>query len=340
MAPRHSSVAPPGVPDAPPAVFDPALLRSLLGTQDGVVSRDQLRRLGARDHDVERLLRRRDLTVVRPGVYVDHTGPRTWHQRAWAAVLESWPAALAGRSALRAAAGPGWRGHRDDDPIDLVVDVSRTLVVRPGVRIRRMAGLDARVRWNTSPPRVREEEALIDVVVETRDAWDQIEQLAQACRARVTTPARLKAALAARLRVPRRRWLLAVLSDLADGTQSVLEHGYLHRVERAHGLPHAQRQLEETTPQGRVRRDVRYAPYDVDVELDGRLWHDDPAQRDRDLDRDLDSATVGRMTVRLGWGQVFARPCRTARALARVLQARGWTGSPTRCPRCADDADA
>jgi hypothetical protein len=322
------------VPDDAPSVFDRAAARNLLRLQDGVVSRDQLRRLGARDHDLERLLRRRDLTVVRSGVYVDHTGPPTWQQRAWAAVLESWPAALAGRSALRAAAGPGWRGHRDDDPIEIAVALSRTLVVRPGVSIRRMAGLQARVRWNASPPRVREEEAVIDVVIGAGDAWNQIEQLAQACRARLTTAERLRAAMDARLRVPRRRWLREVLTDLADGTQSVLEHGYLHRVERAHGLPRAERQVVDETARGRVYRDARYTPYGVDVELDGRLWHDGPTQRDIDLDRDLESATTGRVTVRLGWGQVYDRPCRTAYALARVLKARGWARTPTRCADC------
>ena len=205
--------------------------------------------------------------------------------------------------------------------------------------VRRMAGLDARVRWHTSPPRVREEEAVLDVVLEARDPWAQIEQLAQACRARITTAGRVQTALGSRLRVADRRWLRDVLTDLADGTQSVLEHGYLQKVERAHGLPRAQRQVAEVTPQGRVYRDTRYTPYGVDVELDGRLWHDAPHQRDRDLDRDLDSAATGNLTVRLGWGQVHGRPCRTAWALARLLQARGWTGSPSRCPDCPDGVE-
>ena len=65
----------------------------LLARQDGVVSRQQLLSLGAARHDVERWLRRRDLTRVHPGVYVDHTGPLGWHQRAWAACLLHPPAA-------------------------------------------------------------------------------------------------------------------------------------------------------------------------------------------------------------------------------------------------------
>jgi hypothetical protein len=51
-------------------------------------------------------------------------------------------------------------------------------------------------------------------------------------------------ALAERQRVPRRAWLEAVLRDIADGSCSVLERGYLQHVERAHGrLPRADRQV-------------------------------------------------------------------------------------------------
>ena len=49
-------------------------------------------------------------------------------------------------------------------------------------------------------------------------------------------------------------------------------------------------------------------------------------------DRDLDAAADRHETLRLGWGQVFDRPCLTAHRVARVLVARGWDGSSlTRC---------
>lgn len=68
------------------------------------------------------------------------------------------------------------------------------------------------------------------------------------------------------------------------------------------------------------------------VELDGRLFHDAATGRDRDLERDLDTATDGRSTVRLGWGQVFERPCTTAAKVGRLLQLAGLVGggSPVR----------
>jgi len=72
----------------------------LAGVQDGVVGRRQILAAGGTDGDITRLLRRRELTQVYRGVYVNHTGRLTWAQREWAGVLAYWPAALAHASAL------------------------------------------------------------------------------------------------------------------------------------------------------------------------------------------------------------------------------------------------
>lgn len=310
-------------------------LAALLRAQDGVVSRAQLVGVSCAAHDIERMLRRKELFVALPGVYIAHNGPRTWHQRAWIAVLSCWPAALAGASALRAEGGPGMRGFDDGAPIEVAVDVGRTVRDKPDVRVRRMAGMAARTRWNASPPRVRYEEAVLDVLAGLDHEWDRVEACAAAVRGRCTTVARLASALAARPRFPRRRWLAAVLADIAAGTASVLERGYLERVERAHGLPAADRQARDVGGGARIYRDAPYSPYDLVVELDGRLDHTALGDRDRDLDRDLETAVKGRRTVRLGWGQVFDRPCLTARRIARLLQLGGWEGAPMPCsPTC------
>lgn len=310
-------------------------LTALLLAQDGVVSRAQLIDAGCEPHDIERMLRRHQIFVALPGVYITHNGPRTWQQRAWVAVLSCWPAALAGRSALRADNGPGMRGFDEDDSIEVAVDVMRTVLDKPDVRVRRMAGLAIRTRWNASPPRLRQEEAVLDVVAGLGREWDVIEALAAAVRSRRTTADRLAEVLRARHRFPRRRWLSRVLADVAVGTASVLEHGYLHRVERAHGLPVADRQKADRVAGGRIYRDAPYPAYDLDVELDGRLDHSALDQRDRDLERDLETATSGRRSVRLGWGQVYDRPCRTAALIARLLVLGGWEGEPRPCsPTC------
>ena len=305
----------------------------LLALQSGVVSRRQLlddARMQA--YDLQRLVRRRDLVRVHDGVFVDHTGDLTWLQRAWVGVHLVWPAALAHASAIRAADGPGRAGH-DDSVIHLAVDRDRHARVPSGYRLHRISDFDDRVMWNTSPPRVRIEEALIDVAVRKPDDFGAIAVLADAIQARRTQAIRIREALDERTRVPRRDFLHGVLADLEHGTCSVLEHGYLTLVERPHGLPTARRQVRDSR-RGPVYRDVVYDELDQLVELDGRMWHDSATQRDADLDRDLDAALEQLATVRLGWGQVYGRPCETAARIGLLLSARGWLGRPTRCPDC------
>jgi hypothetical protein len=92
-----------------------------------------------------------------------------------------------------------------------------------------------------------------------------------------------------------------VLSDVAQGTCSVLEHGYLTRVERPHGLPTGRRQVSARLESRSMWRDVTYEEWGFLVELDGRLGHNATRDRNRDLDRDLDAlATQDLTTVRLG----------------------------------------
>lgn len=54
------------------------------------------------------------------------------------------------------------------------------------------------------------------------------------------------------------------------------------------------------------------------------------------MERDLDAALDLEDTVRLGYGQVLGRPCRTAAKLGRLLRLRGWAGAATPCPDCRE----
>jgi hypothetical protein len=303
--------------------------------QAGVISRRQILDLGGTMADIERALRRRDLVRMLPGVFLDHTGSPTWLQRAWAGVLYYEPAALGGLSALRAVTGPGWRRHPDNAPIEVAVDTSRNVRALPGYRPVRRARIEEESQWNASPPRLRIEHAVLDLAATAPSDLEAVAVLTDTVQLRRTTAPRILSALVSRPRIARRAWLQEVLSDIAEGTTSVLEHGYLVRVERPHGLPHGWRQRMETVGPRRYR-DVVYAEFEQVVELDGRLFHDSADARDADLDRDLDAAVERLGTVRLGWGQVFGRPCRTAARLALILRRRGWAGRPRPCgPGCA-----
>lgn len=299
--------------------------RDLLDAQDGVISRRQLLCRGATDQDIRRWLRRRELVRVHRGVYVNHTGPLTWPNRAWAAVLFYWPAALTDDSVL----------NRAGDVVHVAIDGSRSATRIAGVRLHRLVGFEQRVQWNYSPPRLRMEDAVLRKASLAPSRMDALAVVADACRRRLTVPGRLAHELAQRSRVKHRRWLLAVLQEAADGVQSFLEGAYRRRVERAHGLPRPDRQRRERTEDGIVYRDVAYRRYRLVIELDGRIGHELSTDRWDDQDRDLLVATKDVMTLRLGWRHAQATPCRTAARLALVLRRRGWRGTPRPCgPGC------
>lgn len=311
-------------------------LAPLLDDQHGIISRQQVLEVGLTENDLRRLIRQRHLVVVHPGVYANHTGLLTWHQRAWAAVLHAWPAALSHQSAMRAADGPGRRRHDDDGPIHVAIDRRRALSQPDGTRVHHLADLSRKVQWNRTPPRLRVEEAALDLAAEARSELDAIAVLSGVVSSKLTTAGRLLEALAQRSRIARRAFLTNVLHDVEAGTCSVLEHGYLTRVERAHGLPRGLRQAPAVSS-GPIRRDVLYAEFGQVVELDGQVFHTGTRNRDRDLDRDLDAAVDRLSGIRLGWGQVFDRPCRTAQRVAVLLRRRGWEGEILTCDHCSAD---
>ena len=311
-------------------VEDLALLQR---QQEGVVSRRQAIEAGLTDSDIERKLRRHEWARVHTGVFVDHTGPLTWEQRCWAAVLYFAPAALGDRSALRAY---GLRGHdRGTTSVHLVVDRSRTIRPIAGVVVRHLSGFEDKVLRHLSPPRERLEHAVLGEASRQGRDDSAIAVVADAVQQGRTTVGRLVDALADRPRLPRRAFLLEVLEDVRSGAYSVLEHRYLTRVERPHGLPVASRQRRVRQGRTPAYRDVDYLALATAVELDGRVGHDDVADGWADLDRDVASLVAGDVTLRVRWKQVLD-PCRLAGAVASVLAQRGWDGTPHACgPDCA-----
>ena len=307
----------------------PVSAGELLSLQAGVIARRQLVSRGWADHDIARMLRRRLWASVFDGVYVNHTGELSWLQRAWAGVLFSWPSALSHASALRVADGPG-RRSADDDMVHIVVERDRRLVRPPGIELHRRRAFDKHVQWNLGPPRVRYEQAAIDVATSADSEYAAVAALSQAVQSRRTTARRMLSAMEERERLPRRKWVAGVLRDIDEGTCSVLEHGYLTRVERPHHLPRGRRQLAGVGKTGRIYRDVAYH-LPLVVELDGRLFHGSTGARDRDFDRDLLAQVEGQLTTRLAWGQVFDRPCWTAAQVGVLLQQRGWAGATKPC---------
>ncbi len=235
--------------------MDLELVSALLSQQAGVISRRQVLECGGADHDIERLLRRREWARVHDGVYVEHTGPLTRSQRHWAAVLLHWPAALAGRSALEA-------HGLSPDPVpgaavvELVVARTRRVVDPPGVRTRQIGGFATMTLMNLGPPPVRVEHAALSAASAASSEDRAVAVLADVVQQRRTTAARLASHLEERPRLRRRRLLGQVLGDIAAGTNSALERRYLIDVEQAHGLPTGLRQHRVVDGERTAYRDV------------------------------------------------------------------------------------
>ena len=307
-----------------------ASIEEHLSRQERVISRAQVIASEGTDNDIDRLVRRREWACVFRGVYVDHTRPLTWRQRAWAAVLYHQPAALAGASALRAA---GLDIGSEGAPIELVVARPRRVVDPPGVVTGQVGDYEGVVQAHLGPPRVRVEPAALQAASRTRTEDAAVAVLGNVVQKRRTTAQRLLTALDAQPRLKQRRLLAEVLADVAAGTNSALERRYLRDVEQAHGLPEGRRQARAVSGGRTAYRDVHYDREAMLVELDGRIGHDAAEDRWDDLDRDVDAAVDGSLTVRAGWRQVLSA-CRLATAVGVILRARGWEGHLQLCPRC------
>lgn len=296
----------------------------ILASQSGTISRRQMVAAGVEPNELRRWVRRRDLSPLHRGVYVDHTGQPTWVQRAWGALLAIGPAALWGPSSL----------YYGDRIIHVAIDRTRSVTLKiHDVRIHYVRDLSSRTDWNHSPPRMNIAAATIDAAGAASSEMGALALVARVVQERRATPRTLLYELDQRGRARHGAWLRTVLDDVSAGVCSALEFGFRDRVLRRHGLPTGVLQQRDVCRAAVIFRD--WSLGDLVVELDGRLHHDSGKARDADFDRDLETAAAGRQTIRISWGQVFERQCPTAASLVRVMHRLGITVSPRRCgPHC------
>ncbi|RZT13388.1 putative AbiEi antitoxin of type IV toxin-antitoxin system [Kribbella sp. VKM Ac-2569] len=302
----------------------------VLRRQLGAFSRAQANASGMSDRSLAARSRAGRIQRLYRGAYVHFSGPVPWETRLWAAWLAYGPeAALAGETALRQYG----IDRAQSEVIQLEIPHRRRLRGEAGVVITRTRDFADRVLGSREPPMVRLEVAVLTVASRRSRPDDAAALVLDVCRQRRTTPQRLLAELARMQQLPRHGLLVQVLRDAADGVQSFLELFYLRKVERAHGLPAARRQVRVAGEDGVVYRDTEY-DYDLIVELDGRTGHEDARSRWRDMTRDNTALMAAKATLRFGY-QIVSDPCGAAVQVATVLRARGWPGLPTACgPEC------
>jgi hypothetical protein len=329
LAPGSAGVGSMGSVSAEP----PAPSRELLGGQGNAIARRQGASSGIDPHTMRSRVRNGRWQRLQRGVYATFSGEPSRETVLWAALLRAGPdAVLSHQTAAE-------RHGLIDEPsslISITVPASRHpgQAKIAGVIIRRSDAILRTRHPAMLPPCTRVEDTVLDLI-EVAATFD--EAYMWICRAigrRRTTADRIGLAMAARKKMRWRREITVALGDAGDGALSVLEHRYVHRVERPHGLPVARRQAR--IRQGTRNRylDNLYEEYGVCTELDGTAAH--PADEQwRDKRRDNVNTVSGLVTLRFGLLDLGERRCETAAAVATLLRSRGWTGSPRACgPRC------
>lgn len=294
----------------------PVALQQLADQQHGVLTTQQLTRLS------RATLRRFSSDWVRltNGLYC--LAEPTWLSAAWAGVIRGGATACVG-----SVAAAHLHKLHEDEPEEITVWLPET-VSKPVLHVGRW-----RIRFKRGsrygvgfPPKT----SIVETVLDSAWQLDEDSTVALITRSlaqRATTAPQITTGAEQRIRLRHRTTIRALCHPSSAGLESVLEWRYLERVERPHTLP----PLERQALIGRRRLDGLYREFNVIIELDGRAFHDEV----RDMERDNDHAIHhGLTTLRYDWHAVTATPCRVARQVADLLAHRGWAGTLQRCADC------
>jgi very-short-patch-repair endonuclease len=300
----------------------PTGLRAAAEAQDGIVSASQIKKAGLTRGILNSRLRRGSWQRLHPGVYAVFSGEYSRRAELWA-VLYAGPGAMLSHQT----AAEVWKlVDAPSSMIHVTVPSTRRVRPRPGLTVHLSNRAGAALHPARNPPCARLDDTVIDLWATARSLDAAVGWITSAIGRRLTTQDNLQAALRARSRVPRRRQLAELLGPDAVGIHSVLEYRYVRYVERPHGLTGAKRQVQVRRDGRTEYRDQLYVAYRTAVELDGRVAHPGDT-RWNDIRRDNAAAAMGITTLRYGWRDVTANPCRVAAQIAEVLAASGYTGA-------------
>ena len=204
-----------------PGPIDPVAFATLVNLQCGVVSRGQCLNHGITSDAALRRLRAGAWQMPYRGAFVTHAGPIEPDTNTWAALL------AVGAPCVASHETAVWLGapERLRAPAKVHVGVLDGRRVNPleGVVVHHLADLcGERVLWNAAPPRIRAEQATLDVVHLCRTDDAIVAAIAASVTARVTTISRLREQLSHRPRMRNRALVVDILADVEEGAESAL----------------------------------------------------------------------------------------------------------------------
>jgi len=305
----------------------------LLDAQCGIADRAQARHAGFSKRAIRHRLQSGKWRRVHHGVYATFTGEVQREQRLWAALRRAGPGAMLSHETAA-------EMHRITDKPSALIHITVPASRRPGQH-RPIRGVVIHRSDQSRParlpewelPRTRIEDTVLDLVAAAGTFDEAYGWISSALSAHRVTVQGLREAMAERSRIRWRTWLTEALADADEGAYFPLERRYARDVERAHGLPQAQRQARRTIGGRTHYKDNWYADYGVCIELDGLTYHQNEQVR-RDKRRDnLNLAVDDALTFRFSPVDVTERACESAAMVAATLRRRGWRGKPHPCRR-------
>jgi len=313
--------------------IDWGLLRRQADHQRDLLTRRQCLAAGMSAKAVHCRVRSGRWVRMHPGVYLTRPGRDDRDTAAMAALLAVDTADVVGEAALCGASAAYLWGLERQPPavIELVVPYHRTVAAPHGARVRRSMRWNDLVHEMAYPWRTTVAATVMELAGRGTEA-DALSLVARAVQKELAMPAELRREIRARGGHRYSRVLVPALEDVDDGAESGAELLYVRDVERAHGLPRSVRQAPSDVGRRRFH-DFGYEEFTLVVEVDGRLGHEEWADRVRDGRRDRQLLTTDRLTTRVFWTDVAVTPCDTAGEIGVILRARGWTRTPSPCRR-------
>jgi len=232
----------------------------LLALQGGAVARRQAARADIAPYTIRSRVRSGRWQRLQRGVYATFSGEPTRETALWAALLRAGPGAVLSHQTAAE------RHGLTDEPSSLIVitvPLSRTPTRAkiPGILIHRSDAILRTRHPAMLPPCIRVEDTVLDLIEIAATFDDAYAWICRAIGRRRTTAERIRQAMDARKKMRWRRELILALGDAGEGVLSVLEYRYVHRVERPHGLPAAQRQVRIRQRTGNKYLDNLYQEY-------------------------------------------------------------------------------
>lgn len=290
--------------------------------QGGVVTRRQLYRSGWTRWMVEAEVRagrwhrlgRQSLFVLDAAAFPDPDLARRW----WAVLEVGGQAAVDGVTALEHA---GLRGF-DHPSIQVSVSKSGCYQRLKGVRVYETRRRHPEDLVGSGLPRVRPAVAAVRAALWARTNRQAALVLIMTVQQRIATTTDISAALDSVARHRRRRFLRAVLADIADGVQSMGELDFA-RLCRSAGLPGPDRQVVRRGPRGRVYLDAYWDEWNVVVEIEG-IHHEWESNQVGDTLRQNDLTLTAAAVLRIPVVGLRDQPGPYLDQLCALLRRRGW----------------